>query len=375
MYLCWQTRLLSHRQWGSVPGCTFSQSLKVSKGSELLSVQCRGKPPGGYLYLPSGGSFHPPSHHFARQREKSGVRRDPCWGRGSFTGRENEWKRGWGRHLFGYTFSAALEHTTPCFKNKINLTLAELSFFFFNFIPASQTIIWQLPELLEKVAVAEQTSENRRGAEVPSQSCKTDWIGITTPHIDNFRESLGNTVSHPHALPGGWMLDGDSSYLNHRKFCRFKMKNVIFPEEGDSSNYRSVAGIKLTLPMTGENLSDNYWLIAGARASPIVWITPAMWWLPLRIQFHELMEICSSGPQLPGQVLVYLHWIHCLWRSGERWWKNMVCHFTKMMMENMTRRRPNGAAVDDKWDGAMGGGYGWWWKAENRSFVDECCDQ
>ena len=155
----------------------------------------------------------------------------------------------------------ALGRTAHAPKKQINLALAgQKKKHYFVAIPAIGVIV-VVAGVIGKVAVADRLVKMSEAQSAASELQKQ--VDDITAYIDSFGD-LQETYAH-YTYQG---LNADElSYLNRPEVLQL-MKNVIFPKVTVSS--WSVSGNQLTLPVTGENLSDINSLVQELEQDPIV---------------------------------------------------------------------------------------------------------
>lgn len=190
----------------------------------------------------------------------------------------------------------ALGRTARAPKKQINLALAgQKKKHYFVAIPAIGAIV-VAAGVIGKVAVADRLVKMSEAQSAASELQKQ--VDDITAYIDSFGD-LQETYAH-YTYQG---LNADElSYLNRPEVLQL-MKNVIFPKVTVSS--WSVSGNQLTLPVTGENLSDINSLVQELEQVPIVDYCNVMTAVTDSSSTDE-----NGNPALPdtvtGQIIVYL---------------------------------------------------------------------
>ena len=190
----------------------------------------------------------------------------------------------------------ALGRTAHAPKKQINLALAgQKKKHYFVAIPAIGAII-VAAGVIGKVAVADRLVKMSEAQSAASE-LQTQVDDITA-YIDSFGD-LQETYAH-YTYQG---LNADElSYLNRPEVLQL-MKNVIFPKVTVSS--WSVSGNQLTLPVTGENLSDINSLVQELEQVPIVDYCNVMTAVTDSSSTDENGNPVSSDT-VTGQIIVYL---------------------------------------------------------------------
>ena len=190
----------------------------------------------------------------------------------------------------------ALGRTAHAPKKQINLALAgQKKKHYFVAIPAIGVIV-VVAGVIGKVAVADRLVKMSEAQSAASELQKQ--VDDITAYIDSFGD-LQETYAH-YTYQG---LNADElSYLNRPEVLQL-MKNVIFPKVTVSS--WSVSGNQLTLPVTGENLSDINSLVQELEQVPIVDYCNVMTAVTDSSSTDE-----NGNPVSPdavtGQIIVYL---------------------------------------------------------------------
>lgn len=190
----------------------------------------------------------------------------------------------------------ALGRTAHAPKKQINLALAgQKKKHYFVAIPAIGAIV-VAAGVIGKVAVADRLVKMSEAQSAASELQKQ--VDDITAYIDSFGD-LQETYAH-YTYQG---LNADElSYLNRPEVLQL-MKNVIFPKVTVSS--WSVSGNQLTLPVTGENLSDINSLVQELEQVPIVDYCNVMTAVTDSSSTDE-----NGNPVSPdtvtGQIIVYL---------------------------------------------------------------------
>lgn len=190
----------------------------------------------------------------------------------------------------------ALGRTAHAPKKQINLALAgQKKKHYFVAIPAIGAIV-VAAGVIGKVAVADRLVKMSEAQSAASELQKQ--VDDITAYIDSFGD-LQETYAH-YTYQG---LNADElSYLNRPEVLQL-MKNVIFPKVTVSS--WSVSGNQLTLPVTGENLSDINSLVQELEQVPIVDYCNVMTAVTDSSSTDE-----NGNPASPdtvtGQIIVYL---------------------------------------------------------------------
>lgn len=190
----------------------------------------------------------------------------------------------------------ALGRTAHAPKKQINLALAgQKKKHYFVAIPAIGAII-VAAGVIGKVAVADRLVKMSEAQSAASELQKQ--VDDITAYIDSFGD-LQETYAH-YTYQG---LNADElSYLNRPEVLQL-MKNVIFPKVTVSS--WSVSGNQLTLPVTGENLSDINSLVQELEQVPIVDYCNVMTAVTDSNSTDENGNPVSSDT-VTGQIIVYL---------------------------------------------------------------------
>ena len=181
-------------------------------------------------------------------------------------------------------------------KKQINLALAgQKKKHYFVAIPAIGAIV-VAAGVIGKVAVADRLVKMSEAQSAASELQKQ--VDDITAYIDSFGD-LQETYAH-YTYQG---LNADElSYLNRPEVLQL-MKNVIFPKVTVSS--WSVSGNQLTLPVTGENLSDINSLVQELEQVPIVDYCNVMTAVTDSSSTDENGNPVSSDT-VTGQIIVYL---------------------------------------------------------------------
>ena len=190
----------------------------------------------------------------------------------------------------------ALGRTAHAPKKQINLALAgQKKKHYFVAIPAIGAIV-VAAGVIGKVAVADRLVKMSEAQSAASELQKQ--VDDITAYIDSFGD-LQETYAH-YTYQG---LNADElSYLNRPEVLQL-MKNVIFPKVTVSS--WSVSGNQLTLPVTGENLSDINSLVQELEQDPIVDYCNVMTAVTDSNSTDENGNPVSSDT-VTGQIIVYL---------------------------------------------------------------------
>ena len=190
----------------------------------------------------------------------------------------------------------ALGRTAHAPKKQINLALAgQKKKHYFVAIPAIGAIV-VAAGVIGKVAVADRLVKMSEAQSAASELQKQ--VDDITAYIDSFGD-LQETYAH-YTYQG---LNADElSYLNRPEVLQL-MKNVIFPKVTVSS--WSVSGNQLTLPVTGENLSDINSLVQELEQVPIVDYCNVMTAVTDSSSTDENGNPGSSDT-VTGQIIVYL---------------------------------------------------------------------
>ena len=190
----------------------------------------------------------------------------------------------------------ALGRTAHAPKKQINLALAgPKKKRYFVAIPAIGAIV-VAAGVIGKVAVADRLVKMSEAQSAASELQKQ--VDDITAYIDSFGD-LQETYAH-YTYQG---LNADElSYLNRPEVLQL-MKNVIFPKVTVSS--WSVSGNQLTLPVTGENLSDINSLVQELEQVPIVDYCNVMTAVTDSNSTDENGNPVSSDT-VTGQIIVYL---------------------------------------------------------------------
>ena len=186
----------------------------------------------------------------------------------------------------------ALGRTARASKKQINLALAgQKKKHYFVAIPAIGAIV-AAAGFLGKVAVADRLVEMSVQQSLASDLQKQ--VDDVTDYIAGFGD-LQQTYAH-YTYQG--LLVDELSYINRPKVLKL-MKEVIFPKVTVSS--WSLSGNQLTLPVTGENLSDINALVQQLEDEKLV-------------DYCNVMTAVTDGNQeteraadkVTGQIVVYL---------------------------------------------------------------------
>lgn len=190
----------------------------------------------------------------------------------------------------------ALGRTAHAPKKQINLALAgQKKKHYFVAIPAIGVIV-VVAGVIGKVAVADRLVKMSEAQSAASELQKQ--VDDITAYIDSFGD-LQETYAH-YTYQG---LNADElSYLNRPEVLQL-MKNVIFPKVTVRS--WSVSGNQLTLPVTGENLSDINSLVQELEQVPIVDYCNVMTAVTDSNSTDENGNPVSSDT-VTGQIIVYL---------------------------------------------------------------------
>lgn len=190
----------------------------------------------------------------------------------------------------------ALGRTAHAPKKQINLALAgQKKKHYFVAIPAIGAIV-VAAGVIGKVAVADRLVKMSEAQSAAYELQKQ--VDDITAYIDSFGD-LQETYAH-YTYQG---LNADElSYLNRPEVLQL-MKNVIFPKVTVSS--WSVSGNQLTLPVTGENLSDINSLVQELEQVPIVDYCNVMTAVTDSNSTDENGNPVSSDT-VTGQIIVYL---------------------------------------------------------------------
>ena len=190
----------------------------------------------------------------------------------------------------------ALGRTAHAPKKQINLALAgQKKKHYFVAIPAIGAIV-VAAGVIGEVAVADRLVKMSEAQSAASELQKQ--VDDITAYIDSFGD-LQETYAH-YTYQG---LNADElSYLNRPEVLQL-MKNVIFPKVTVSS--WSVSGNQLTLPVTGENLSDINSLVQELEQVPIVDYCNVMTAVTDSSSTDENGNPVSSDT-VTGQIIVYL---------------------------------------------------------------------
>ena len=190
----------------------------------------------------------------------------------------------------------ALGRTAHAPKKQINLALAgQKKKHYFVAIPAIGAIV-VAAGVIGKVAVADRLVKMSEAQSAASELQKQ--VDDITAYIDSFGD-LQETYAH--YTYQGLNVD-ELSYLNRPEVLQL-MKNVIFPKVTVSS--WSVSGNQLTLPVTGENLSDINSLVQELEQVPIVDYCNVMTAVTDSNSTDENGNPVSSDT-VTGQIIVYL---------------------------------------------------------------------
>ena len=186
----------------------------------------------------------------------------------------------------------ALGRTAKAPKKQINLALAgQKKKHYWVAVPAIGGIV-MVAGVIGKVAVADRLVQMSEAQSAVSQM--QQQVDDITAYIDSFGD-LQETYAH-YTYQG---LTGDElSFLNRPEVLKL-MTDIIFPKVMVSS--WSVSGNQLSLPVTGENLSDINSLVQKLEQEPIVDYCNVM-----TAVTDGNTETEASADKVTGQIVIYL---------------------------------------------------------------------
>lgn len=186
----------------------------------------------------------------------------------------------------------ALGRTARAPKKQINLALAgQKKKHYFVAIPAIGVIV-VVAGAIGKFAVADRLVQMSEVQSAASELQKQ--VDDITAYIDSFGD-LQETYAH-YTYQG--LTSDELSYLNRPDVLHL-MKDVIFPKVTVSS--WSVSGNQLTLPVTGENLSDINSLVQQLEQEPVVDYCNVM-----TAVTDGNTETEAAADKVTGQIVIYL---------------------------------------------------------------------
>lgn len=184
----------------------------------------------------------------------------------------------------------ALGRTAKAPKKQINLALAgQKKKHYWVAVPAIGGIV-VVAGVIGKVAVADRLVQMSEAQSAVSQM--QQQVDDITAYIDSFGD-LQETYAH-YTYQG--LTDDELSFLNRPEVLKL-MTDIIFPKVMVSS--WSVSGNQLSLPVTGENLSDINSLVQELEQEPIV-------------DYCNVMTAVTDGntetaaDKVTGQIVIYL---------------------------------------------------------------------
>ena len=186
----------------------------------------------------------------------------------------------------------ALGRTAKAPKKQINLALAgQKKKHYWVAVPAIGGIV-VVAGVIGKVAVADRLVQMSEAQSAVSQM--QQQVDDITAYIDSFGD-LQETYAH-YTYQG---LTGDElSFLNRPEVLKL-MTDIIFPKVMVSS--WSVSGNQLSLPVTGENLSDINSLVQELEQEPIVDYCNVM-----TAVTDGNTETEATADKVTGQIVIYL---------------------------------------------------------------------
>lgn len=186
----------------------------------------------------------------------------------------------------------ALGRTAKAPKKQINLALAgQKKKHYWVAVPAIGGIV-MVAGVIGKVAVADRLVQMSEAQSAVSQM--QQQVDDITAYIDSFGD-LQETYAH-YTYQG---LTGDElSFLNRPEVLKL-MTDIIFPKVMVSS--WSVSGNQLSLPVTGENLSDINSLVQELEQEPIVDYCNVM-----TAVTDGNTETEAAADKVTGQIVIYL---------------------------------------------------------------------
>ena len=186
----------------------------------------------------------------------------------------------------------ALGRTAKAPKKQINLALAgQKKKHYWVAVPAIGGIV-VVAGVIGKVAVADRLVQMSEAQSAVSQM--QQQVDDITAYIDSFGD-LQETYAH-YTYQG--LTDDELSFLNRPEVLKL-MTDIIFPKVMVSS--WSVSGNQLSLPVTGENLSDINSLVQELEQEPIVDYCNVM-----TAVTDGNTETEASADKVTGQIVIYL---------------------------------------------------------------------
>ena len=186
----------------------------------------------------------------------------------------------------------ALGRTAKAPKKQINLALAgQKKKHYWVAVPAIGGIV-VVAGVIGKVAVADRLVQMSEAQSAVSQM--QQQVDDITAYIDSFGD-LQETYAH-YTYQG--LTDDELSFLNRPEVLKL-MTDIIFPKVMVSS--WSVSGNQLSLPVTGENLSDINSLIQELEQEPIVDYCNVM-----TAVTDGNTETEATADKVTGQIVIYL---------------------------------------------------------------------
>ena len=194
--------------------------------------------------------------------------------------------------LWMLAVGTALGRTAKAPKKQINLALAgQKKKHYWVAVPAIGGIV-MVAGVIGKVAVADRLVQMSEAQSAVSQM--QQQVDDITAYIDSFGD-LQETYAH-YTYQG---LTGDElSFLNRPEVLKL-MTDIIFPKVMVSS--WSVSGNQLSLPVTGENLSDINSLVQELEQEPIVDYCNVM-----TAVTDGNTETEAAADKVTGQIVIYL---------------------------------------------------------------------
>ena len=186
----------------------------------------------------------------------------------------------------------ALGRTAKAPKKQINLALAgQKKKHYWVAVPAIGGIV-MVAGVIGKVAVADRLVQMSEAQSAVSQM--QQQVDDITAYIDSFGD-LQETYAH-YTYQG--LTDDELSFLNRPEVLKL-MTDIIFPKVMVSS--WSVSGNQLSLPVTGENLSDINSLVQELEQEPIVDYCNVM-----TAVTDGNTETEAAADKVTGQIVIYL---------------------------------------------------------------------
>lgn len=186
----------------------------------------------------------------------------------------------------------ALGRTAKAPKKQINLALAgQKKKHYWVAVPAIGGIV-VVAGVIGKVAVADRLVQMSEAQSAVSQM--QQQVDDITAYIDSFGD-LQETYAH-YTYQG--LTDDELSFLNRPEVLKL-MTDIIFPKVMVSS--WSVSGNQLSLPVTGENLSDINSLVQELEQEPIVDYCNVM-----TAVTDGNTETEATADKVTGQIVIYL---------------------------------------------------------------------